>query len=213
MNILILGDIMGPSGREAITKKLPNLIKQKKIDFVIVNGENAANPGVGITKENTEEFFKAGTDVITTGNHVWDQKEALSYIDKENRLLRPENLIQPSPGKGFEIFKTKNNFKIGVLNLMGNIFMKKCDDVFQASKEFIKKSSEELIQSRPTAINLQWAVHRMNNKLSMINSDDLFNVALKEAKEICDEDVKFCENIGLNGLEIIKEIYNKKKIQ
>jgi len=77
--------------------------------------------------------------------------------------------------------------------------------------EFIKKNSEELIQSRPTAINLQWAVHRMNNKLSMINSNDLFDVALKEAKEICDEDVKFCENIGLNGLKIIEEIYNKKK--
>ncbi len=77
--------------------------------------------------------------------------------------------------------------------------------------EFIKKSSEELIQSRPTAINLQWAVHRMNNKLSMINSNDLFDVALKEAKEICDEDVKFCENIGFNGLKIIEEIYNKKK--
>ena len=77
--------------------------------------------------------------------------------------------------------------------------------------EFLKKSSEELIKSRPTAINLQWAVHRMNNKLSMINSNDLFDVALKEAKEICNEDVKFCENIGLNGLKIIEEIYNKKK--
>ena len=77
--------------------------------------------------------------------------------------------------------------------------------------EFIKKSSEELIQSRPTAINLQWAVHRMNNKLSLVNSKNLFNVALKEAKEICDEDVKFCENIGINGLNVIEEIYSKKK--
>ena len=77
--------------------------------------------------------------------------------------------------------------------------------------EFIKKSSEELVQSRPTAINLQWAVHRMNNKLSMINSSDLFDVALKEAKEICDEDVGFCESIGINGLKIIEEIYDKKK--
>ena len=77
--------------------------------------------------------------------------------------------------------------------------------------EFIKKSSEELVQSRPTAINLQWAVHRMNNKLSMINSTDLFDVALKEAKEICDEDVGFCESIGINGLKIIEEIYDKKK--
>jgi len=77
--------------------------------------------------------------------------------------------------------------------------------------EFIKKSSQELVQSRPTAINLQWAVHRMNKKISMIKSKDLFDVALNEAKEICNEDVKFCENIGIHGLKIIEEIYNKKK--
>jgi methylthioribose-1-phosphate isomerase len=78
-------------------------------------------------------------------------------------------------------------------------------------KEFINKSAKELIQSRPTAINLKWAVDRMMNKLSGINSDQILNIALKEAKEICDEDEKFCENIGINGLKIIEEIYNKKK--
>jgi len=77
--------------------------------------------------------------------------------------------------------------------------------------EFIKKSAEELIQSRPTAINLKWAVDRMMNKLSGINSDQILDIALTEAKEICDEDEKFCENIGINGLKIIEEIYNKKK--
>ena len=77
--------------------------------------------------------------------------------------------------------------------------------------EFIKKSAEELIQSRPTAINLKWAVDRMMKKLSGINSDQILDIALKEAKEICDEDEKFCENIGINGLKIIEEIYNKKK--
>ena len=138
MNILILGDIMGPSGREAIIKKLPNLIKQKEIDFVIVNGENAADSGVGITKKNTEEFFKAGTDVITTGNHVWDQKETMEFITSEKRLLRPENLVKGSPGKGFGIFNSKNNKKVAVINLMGNIFMKKCDDVFEVAKKFIQ---------------------------------------------------------------------------
>jgi len=138
MNILILGDIMGPSGREAIIKKLPNLIKQKKIDFVIVNGENAADPGVGITKKNTEEFFRAGTDVITTGNHIWDQKETMEFITSEKRLLRPQNLFEGSPGKGFGIFNSKNNKKVAVINLMGNIFMKKCDDVFEAAKTFIQ---------------------------------------------------------------------------
>ena len=141
MKILFLGDVVGKSGCLAVTENLPDLKKKKKIDFVIINGENAADQGVGITEKICNDLFNSGADAITTGNHVWDQKEALSYIDKENRLLRPENLIQPSPGKGFEIFKTKNNFKIGVLNLMGNIFMKKCDDVFQASKEFIKKNN------------------------------------------------------------------------
>jgi len=79
------------------------------------------------------------------------------------------------------------------------------------NSEFIKKSAEELIQSRPTAINLKWAVDRMMNKLSGINSDLILDIALKEAQEICDEDEKFCENIGINGLKIIEEIYNKKK--
>ncbi len=76
--------------------------------------------------------------------------------------------------------------------------------------EFIKKSSENLIKSRPTAINLQWAVHRMNNKLSLVNPNDFLNIALNEAKEICNEDIKFCKNIGINGLKIIEKIYNKK---
>ena len=138
MNILILGDIMGPSGREAIIKKLPNLIKKKKLDFVIINGENAADPGVGITKKNTEEFFEAGTDVITTGNHVWDQKETMEFITSEKRLLRPENLVKGSPGVGTGIFNSKNNKKVAVINLMGNIFMKKCEDVFEEAKKFIK---------------------------------------------------------------------------
>ena len=130
---------MGPSGRKAITNNLPKLIKQKKIDFVIVNGENAADTGVGITKKNTEEFFKAGADVITTGNHVWDQQETMSFITSEKRLLRPENLPKGTPGEGFRIYNSKNNKKIAVINLMGNIFMKKSDDVFQAAKKFMEK--------------------------------------------------------------------------
>ena len=141
MRILFLGDVVGKSGCLAVTENLPVLIKNKKIDFVIINGENAADQGVGITEKISNDFFSSGADVITTGNHVWDQKEALNYIDKENRLLRPENLISPSPGKGFEIFNTKNNFKIGVLNLMGNIFMKKCDDVFETAQKFIQKNN------------------------------------------------------------------------
>jgi len=137
MNILLLGDIMGPSGRKAITEKLPGLIKKKKLDFVIVNGENAGDMGVGITKKIFDEFLKAGADVITTGNHVWDEKEAMEFITSENRLLRPQNLVQGSPGNGYGIFNSKNNKKVAVINLMGNVFMKKCEDVFEEAKKFI----------------------------------------------------------------------------
>ena len=108
-------------------------------DFVIINGENADDTGVGLTKEICKDFFENGVDVITTGNHVWDQKDIMNFIEKENRLLRPENLFNPAPGRGFKIYKTKENYRVGVLNLMGNVFMKKCDDVFKTSKEFLEK--------------------------------------------------------------------------
>ena len=141
MKILFLGDIVGKSGCDAVKKYLPNKIEKHKIDFVIVNGENAAKEGVGITEEISNNLFSYGVDVITSGNHVWDQKETAEHIERENRLLRPQNLIQSSPGKGFGIYKAKNGLKIGVLNLMGNIFMKKCEDVFETAKKFIQKNN------------------------------------------------------------------------
>ena len=137
MKILFLGDVVGISGCSKIMNNLLSQIKINKIDFVIVNGENAAETGVGLTKEICEDFFKCGVNVITTGNHVWDNKDIMSFIDKENRLLRPKNLFEPSPGKGFEIYTTTEKIKIGVLNLMGNVFMKKCDDAFETSKKFL----------------------------------------------------------------------------
>ena len=139
MRILFLGDVVGNSGCSKIMSNLLDQIKIHKIDFVIVNAENAAETGVGLTKEICEDFFKCGVNVITTGNHVWDQKDIMNFIDKENRLLRPKNLFEPSPGKGFEIYNTSENIKVGVLNLMGNVFMKKCDDVFESSKKFINE--------------------------------------------------------------------------
>jgi metallophosphoesterase (TIGR00282 family) len=139
MRILFLGDVVGSSGCAKLTKDLPSQKKLRNIDFVIVNGENADESGVGLTKKICEKFFSSGVDVITTGNHVWDQREIMNFIEKENRLLRPKNLFEPAPGSGFEIFKTENNFKIGVLNLMGNVFMKKCEDVFETSKKFLEE--------------------------------------------------------------------------
>ena len=136
MNILLLGDVVGPSGVEAVVTNLPKIIDNYKLDFVVVNGENAADSGRGITNKISEQLFKSGADVITSGNHVWDQKETAEYINKEHRLLRPENLIEGSPGKGFGIFNSKNNKKVAVINLMGNVFMSKCENVFKAAKIF-----------------------------------------------------------------------------
>ena len=139
MKILFLGDVVGTSGCSKIIDNLLDQIKINKIDFVIVNAENADKTGVGLTKEICNDFFDCGVNVITTGNHVWDQKDIMNFIDKENRLLRPKNLFEPSPGKGFEIFTIQEKIRIGVLNLMGNIFMKKSDDVFETSRKFLDK--------------------------------------------------------------------------
>jgi len=141
---------MGPSGRNAVIKKLPELKKKKNIDFVILNGENAADTGVGITKKIFKDFLDAGADVITTGNHVWDQKEVIDFIDSEKRLLRPQNFAEGSPGNGYGIFSSKNNYKIAVINLMGNVFMQKGENVFQEAKKLtqiirLKKDADFIV--------------------------------------------------------------------
>ena len=137
MRILFLGDVVGISGCSKILNNLKAEIEKRNINFVIINGENSDETGVGLTKEICNDFYNCGVNVITTGNHVWDQKDIMNFIENENRLLRPHNLFKISPGKGFEIYKTSEDLKIGVLNLMGNVFMKKCDDVFEISKKFI----------------------------------------------------------------------------
>tara|TARA_A100001011_G_scaffold399006_1_gene505644 strand:+ start:668 stop:1474 length:807 start_codon:yes stop_codon:yes gene_type:complete len=151
MNILILGDIMGSSGREALKSNLINIIQSNKIDFTVVNGENAANSGKGINKEIVKELFDLGVDVITSGNHIWDQKGTTELISQEKRLLRPLNLADGSPGNGYGLYQSKNKkFKIAVINLMGNVFMKKTEDVFNAAKKMqekikLKKDSDFII--------------------------------------------------------------------
>ena len=140
MKILILGDVVGPSGRKAIKKNLSKIINYNEIDFTIINGENAADDGRGITRSIAEEFFSLGIDVITSGNHIWDKQETADYINKESRLLRPANFVEGSPGNGYGIYQTKDNrFKVGVINLMGNVFMKKTEDVFEAAKKIKNK--------------------------------------------------------------------------
>ncbi len=140
MNILILGDIMGKSGREVLKKNLNNLIEQNKVDFVVANGENAADDGRGITQNIANELLSTGIDVITTGNHVWDKKEIIELTEKNNNVLRPSNFVEGSPGKGFGIYFSKNHkYKIGVINLIGNVFMRKSDDAFKVAYDLKNK--------------------------------------------------------------------------
>ena len=127
MNILFLGDVMGKSGRQVLKNELPQLKRDLQIDTVIVNGENAAG-GFGITPKICEEFYELGINVITTGNHVWDQKEIIPYISKDNYILRPHNFPQSVPGKGFVIYKDAMDRKVLVINVMARLFMDPLND-------------------------------------------------------------------------------------
>jgi metallophosphoesterase (TIGR00282 family) len=123
MKILFLGDVVGRSGRDAVVKHLPQLRKELALDFVVVNGDNAAG-GFGITPAIARDFFEAGADVITGGDHIWDQKEIVPYLSQEKRLLRPENFPDKTPGTGHGIFTAKSGKKILVLHLLGQVFHK-----------------------------------------------------------------------------------------
>ena len=133
MKILLLGDVCGPAGMKIVKLKLNEIIKEKKIDFTVVNGENAADSGKGITKKNFKDLINSGVDVITSGNHIWDQKEILEIIDNEKKLIRPANLLEGQPGSGYGIYEIKDK-KIAVINLIGNVFMKKSQDLFSFTK-------------------------------------------------------------------------------
>lgn len=138
MRILFIGDIMGRAGRDALLKYLPELKARLKPDVVIVNGENAAH-GVGIIDKMCQEFYAAGTDVITTGNHIWDQREIILTIDKDPQLLRPINYPKNTPGRGFVIHGLADGRKILVINAMGRVFMDALDDPFAAVNALVEQ--------------------------------------------------------------------------
>ncbi len=137
MKILICGDIVGKAGRRAIEENLPDLRQRLDLDFVIVNGENAAH-GFGITDKICAAFYAAGADVITTGNHVWDQREIINYIDGDAKLLRPMNYPEGTPGVGSGIFKTANGRTVMVIHPMGRLFMDPLDDPFAAVDDALR---------------------------------------------------------------------------
>ena len=136
MRIIFIGDIMGRSGRDALAKHLPVLKEKLRPDVIIVNGENAAH-GIGLTADICKEFYALGVDVITTGNHVWDQREIIQYIDRDPKLLRPINYPKGAPGKGFYVHTTAGGQKILVINAMARLFMDPMDDPFAAVNDLL----------------------------------------------------------------------------
>ena len=137
MRLLFLGDVVGRSGRQAVLNGLPRLRQRYKLDFVVVNGENSAG-GFGITEAIFEELLGAGADVVTLGNHSFDQKEALVFIERQPRLLRPINYPKGTPGKGAGLFKARTGADVLVINAMGLIFMPELGDPFRAVENEIE---------------------------------------------------------------------------
>jgi len=131
VRILFIGDVVGRSGRSVVNERLPALVRDWKLDFVIVNGENAAG-GFGITEAIYQELVDAGADAITLGNHAWDQREALVFIERAPRLVRPINYPAGTPGRGAALIEAKNGARVLVINAMGRIFMDALDDPFAA---------------------------------------------------------------------------------
>lgn len=131
MRILFIGDIVGRSGRAIVNQRLPGLVSDWKLDLVVLNGENSAG-GFGITESIFREFIDNGVDVVTLGNHAWDQREALVFIERAPQLVRPLNYPKGTPGRGAAMIEAKNGARVLVINAMGRIFLDPLDDPFTA---------------------------------------------------------------------------------
>ena len=163
MRIVFIGDIMGRSGREALQTHLPTIKADLKPDVVIVNGENAAN-GAGITEKICKEFYEWGVDCITTGNHVWDQREILAYIARDERLLRPINYPEGTVGKGVFRFQTEGGQTITIINAMARLFMNELDDPFRGMRDVLER---ERLGQNTDAIFLDFHGETTSEKMSM----------------------------------------------
>ena len=161
MNILFVGDIVGRPGRELVRKGLRALVDRHSIDLVVANAENAA-AGFGVTREIGDTLLEWGVDVMTSGNHIWDKKEVIEYIGAEPRLLRPANYPAGVPGRGSYVAQTGDGRAVGVINLMGRVFMLNIDDPFAAALREI-----EAIRHRTRVILVDFHAEATSEKIAM----------------------------------------------
>lgn len=142
VNLLFIGDIIGKPGRQAVTRELHRLVDRYRVDLVIANGENAAG-GFGITEETARDLFACGIQLLTSGNHIWDKKEALELASREEKLLRPANYPPGTPGRGSTVVTTPGGVKVGVLNLEGRVFMNNLDCPFRSADREVELLRKE----------------------------------------------------------------------
>jgi 2',3'-cyclic-nucleotide 2'-phosphodiesterase len=161
VRILFIGDIVGRPGRELVKRGLGAIVEHHAIDFVIANAENAA-AGFGVTREIGDHLLEWGVDVMTSGNHIWDKKEALDYIGTEPRLLRPANYPAGVPGNGSYLARTRGGETIGVINIMGRVFMLNIDDPFAGVVREI-----EAMRQRTRTIFVDFHAEATSEKIAM----------------------------------------------
>jgi 2',3'-cyclic-nucleotide 2'-phosphodiesterase len=161
VNLLFIGDIFGKIGRDLVKAAVPRLVEQYEIDLVIANAENSAG-GFGVTRETGEEILRAGVDVMTSGNHVWDKKEALSYIALEPRLLRPLNYPAGVPGAGSYVARTDHGEEVAIVNLMGRVFMLNIDDPFSLGRREVER-----LRARTPVIFVDFHAEATSEKIAM----------------------------------------------
>lgn len=142
MKILFIGDTVGEPGRRAIEELLPKIIKRDGIDFVIANGENAAG-GSGITPSIADQLFECGVDVITSGDHIWKKKEIVEELGSDRRVLRPANYPNGAPGFGYGVFESSSGINVGVMNIVGRVFMQAVECPFRVAKEIVDKIKDK----------------------------------------------------------------------
>ena len=161
MNLLFIGDIVGRPGRRAVSTRLAELVRSHHIDFTIANAENAAG-GLGVTPVVAEELLEAGVDVLTTGNHVWRHREAVAFAEAEHRLLRPANYPPGTPGRGAEAFMTAHSGPVGVLSLVGRVFMDPLDCPFRVADREI-----EALRGRTKVVVVDMHAEATSEKIAM----------------------------------------------
>jgi metallophosphoesterase (TIGR00282 family) len=161
VTLLFIGDIFGKTGRDLVVRALRPLVERYDIDLVVANAENSAG-GFGVTREVGDAILKAGVDVMTSGNHVWDKKEVLDYITIEPRLLRPANYPHGVPGCGSLIARTKQGDEVGIVNVMGRVFMTAIDDPFRIAQREIER-----IRERTPLVLVDFHAEATSEKIAM----------------------------------------------